>query len=111
MEKFGASNSIVNNGPVSIFAYCASSILMTVTNKFVVGAYEFNLNFFLLAVQAAVCLVTIATLKGLGIITYRQFNKDEAKKWFPIAFLLVLMIYTSSKALHYSLNVRSEERR
>ena len=35
------------------------------------------------------------------IITYRQFNKDEAKKWSPIAFLLVGMIYTSSKALQY----------
>lgn len=93
--------SIVNSGPVSILCYCASSILMTVTNKYVLSGYSFNLNFLLLAVQAGVCIATIGTLKALNIITYRQFNKDEARKWMPIAFLLVAMIYTSSKALAY----------
>ncbi|KAH3660483.1 hypothetical protein OGAPHI_007069 [Ogataea philodendri] len=91
---------LANSGPVSIFAYCASSILMTVTNKYVVSG-DFNLNFFLLAVQSVVCLATISVLKFLGIITYREFNSTEAKKWSPIAFLLVGMIYTSSKALQF----------
>lgn len=95
------ANTITNSGPISILAYCLSSILMTVTNKFVVSGFNFNLNFLLLAVQSIVCIVTIGTLKTFGIITYRQFNKDEAKKWSPIAFLLVGMIYTSSKALQY----------
>ncbi|KAI5958047.1 VRG4 [Candida theae] len=95
------ASSITNSGPISILAYCLSSILMTVTNKFVVSGFNFNLNFLLLAVQSVVCIVTIGTLKTFGIITYRQFNKDEAKKWSPIAFLLVGMIYTSSKALQY----------
>mgnify|MGYP000057060537 CR=1 FL=1 len=92
---------ISNSGPISIAAYCLSSILMTVTNKYVLSGFSFNLNFFLLAVQSIVCIVTIGSLKSLNIITYRQFNKDEAKKWSPIAFLLVAMIYTSSKALQY----------
>ena len=39
-----------NNPPMSILAYCGSSILMTVTNKYVLNS-SFNLNFFLLAVQ------------------------------------------------------------
>ncbi|CAH2351878.1 GDP-mannose transporter 1 [[Candida] railenensis] len=94
-------DSIANNGPLSIISYCASSILMTVTNKYVLSGYSFNLNFFLLAVQSGVCIATIATLKAFGVITYRQFNTDEAKKWSPIAFLLVAMIYTSSKALQF----------
>lgn len=38
-----------------ILSYCASSILMTVTNKYVLSGLNFNLNFFLLAVQ--VCLL------------------------------------------------------
>ncbi|ODV64631.1 putative Golgi apparatus GDP-mannose tramsporter [Hyphopichia burtonii NRRL Y-1933] len=104
MEKSftgGATSSIANSAPISIFSYCASSILMTVTNKYVLSGYNFNLNCFLLAVQSIVCIVTIGTLKTFGVITYRQFNKDEAKKWSPIAFLLVAMIYTSSKALQY----------
>ena len=42
--------SISNNPPMSILAYCGSSILMTVTNKYVLSS-NFNLNFFLLAVQ------------------------------------------------------------
>jgi GDP-mannose transporter len=96
-----AMDSIANNAPLSIALYCALSILMTVTNKFVLLGYSFNLNFFLLAVQAAVCIVTIALLKAFGVITYRQFNADEAKKWSPIAFLLVAMIYTGLRALQY----------
>ncbi|RLV92550.1 GDP-mannose transporter [Spathaspora sp. JA1] len=95
------ASSISNSGPVSILAYCLSSILMTVTNKYVLSGFNFNLNFFLLAVQSIVCIVTIGSLKSLGTITYRQFNKEEAKKWSPIAFLLVAMIYTGSKAIQY----------
>lgn len=96
-----AAPSISNSAPFSIMSYCGASILMTVTNKYVVSGYSFNLYFFLLAVQSIVCIVTIATLKAFGVITYREFNKQEAKKWSPIAFLLVGMIYTSSRALEY----------
>jgi len=34
-----------------IFAYCCSSIMMTVTNKSVLSSYDFKLNFLLLAIQ------------------------------------------------------------
>lgn len=100
MSSYSGSSSVVNSAPISIFSYCASSILMTLTNKFVLSGM-FNLNFFLLAIQSVTCIVTIGTLKSFNIITYRQFNKDEAKKWFPIAFLLVAMIYTGSKAIQF----------
>lgn len=40
-----------NNAIFPVLSYCASSILMTVTNKFVLSGTGFNLNFFLLAVQ------------------------------------------------------------
>lgn len=93
--------SLVNSPQASIFAYCASSILMTVTNKYVLSGYDFNLNCLLLAVQQLVGLCTIALLKQFGVISYRNFNKDEAKKWFPIALMLVIMVYTSSKAIHH----------
>lgn len=92
---------MVNSPPVSILSYCFASILMTLTNKFVLSAYSFNLNFFLLAVQGIVCIAVIGSLKSFGVITYREFNKGEAKKWFPIAVLLVGMIYTGSKAIQY----------
>lgn len=93
--------SLVNNGPVSIFSYCLSSILMTVTNKYVVNGYDFNMNFVLLLVQSSVCVVAISALKACGVITFRPLNKTDAKNWSPISILLVVMIYTSSKALQF----------
>ncbi|KAI3405827.2 VRG4 [Candida oxycetoniae] len=95
------ASSITNSGPISIFAYCLSSILMTVTNKYVLSGFNFNMNFLLLSIQSIVCIVTIGSLKSLNIITYREFNRDEAKKWLPIVLLLVCMTYTSTWALKY----------
>ena len=51
--------------------------------------------------QNIICIVAIGTGKSLGVITYRDFNTDEAKKWFPISLLLISMIYTGSKAIQY----------
>ncbi|KAI8070895.1 hypothetical protein BC940DRAFT_235045 [Gongronella butleri] len=66
-----------------IGCYCFASILMTVTNKYVLSGYGFNMNFLLLTIQ------------------FRDFEKDEARKWMPIAAALVAMIYTGSKSLQY----------
>ncbi|ORY09910.1 hypothetical protein BCR34DRAFT_363228 [Clohesyomyces aquaticus] len=92
---------VVDNPSFAIMSYCASSILMTVTNKYCLSGVDFNLNFFLLCVQSVVCVVAISTCKTLGVITYRDFNSDEAKKWFPISLLLIGMIYTGTKALKF----------
>lgn len=43
--------AVVNNPMFSILAYCGSSILMTVSNKYCVNGTGWNLSFFLLAVQ------------------------------------------------------------
>ncbi len=43
--------AVANNPIIPILSYCGSSILMTVTNKFVLSGTGFNLNFFLLCVQ------------------------------------------------------------
>lgn len=97
----GAFSHIVNSGPISILSYCGSSILMTVTNKFVVNIKNFNMNFVMLFVQSAVCIITLIILKGIGYAKFRPVNKMDVKNWFPISIFLVLMIYTSSKALQY----------
>lgn len=39
------------------------------------------------------------TVKKLGIISFRNFDLQDAKSWFPISFLLVTVIYTGSKSL------------
>ncbi|KAG0156665.1 GDP-mannose transporter 1 [Penicillium digitatum] len=96
-----ASTAISNNPALPVLAYCGSSIMMTVMNKYVLSGLDFNLNFLLLCVQSLVCIAAIQTCKSMGLITYRDFNADEAKKWFPITLLLIGMIYTGSKALQF----------
>jgi GDP-mannose transporter len=94
--------AVANNPVLPILSYCASSILMTVTNKFVLSGFGFNLNFFLLCVQvcspsaerlgdmvlmqrqSVVCVIAIQTCKSMGVITYRDFNTDEARKCEPL---------------------------
>ena len=51
--------------------------------------------------QSVICIVVIQSCKSFGLITYRDFKTDEAKKWFPISLLLIGMIYTGTKALKY----------
>lgn len=100
LQQFYAK--IDNSPPASIMAYCLSSISMTVVNKYVVSGTFWNLNFFYLAVQSIVCIVTIMVCKQLGMIsTLAPFDTTKAKKWFPISLLLVGMIYTSTKALQF----------
>jgi len=85
----------------SIACYCLASILMTLVNKFVVSGQNFSMNFLLLCIQSTVCCVCVAFVKRLGIISFREFDVQDAKQWFPISFLLVSVIYTGSKSLQY----------
>ncbi|KAJ6171659.1 hypothetical protein N7470_000726 [Penicillium chermesinum] len=95
------SNNMSSNPVLPVLAYCGSSIMMTVMNKYVLSGLDFNLNFLLLMVQSVVCIAVIQTCKSAGLITYRDFSSDEARKWFPITLLLIGMIYTGSKALQF----------
>jgi GDP-mannose transporter len=45
---------ITNNAPLSILAYCLSSISMTIVNKYVVSGRFWNLTFFYLTVQVSI---------------------------------------------------------
>ena len=56
-----ASSSISNSPAFPVLSYCASSILMTVANKYIVAFPGYNLNFFLLAVQVGCPLLQWST--------------------------------------------------
>ncbi|KAG8903906.1 GDP-mannose transporter into the lumen of the Golgi [Tulasnella sp. 403] len=84
-----------------ILSYCCASILMTVVNKFVVSGAHFSMNFLLLALQSIFCILCVVISKRLGLISFRDFDLEDAKKWFPISFLLVCVIYTGSKSLQF----------
>lgn len=75
-----ASSTVSNNPAFPVLAYCGSSIMMTVMNKYVLSGLDFNLNFLLLCVQSLVCIAAIQTCKSMGLITFRDFNTDEARK-------------------------------
>ena len=57
------------------------------------------MNFLLLTIQSTVCVACVMTVKMAGIITFRDFDSGDAKKWFPISALLVSVIYTGSKSI------------
>jgi len=59
------------------------------------------MNFLLLCIQSLVCVSCVATVKKMGIISFRAFDLQDAKAWFPISFLLVSVIYTGSKSLQF----------
>ncbi|KAL8817910.1 MAG: hypothetical protein Q9191_008055 [Dirinaria sp. TL-2023a] len=62
--------AVANNPILPVISYCGSSIMMTVTNKFLLSGTGFNLNSFLLAVQALQFLsIPVYTIfKNLTII-------------------------------------------
>lgn len=84
-----------------IFTYCVASIVMTVTNKYVVSGGDFNMVFLLLTIQSLVTVMFLQAFKFLNLIKYREVDSETAKKWYPIVVFLVAMIYTGSKALQY----------
>ncbi|KAM0753189.1 GDP-mannose transporter [Meredithblackwellia eburnea MCA 4105] len=96
-----APNDIASHPALPVVCYCAASISMTVINKFVVSGSHFSMNFLLLGIQSVVCVACVIIAKRLGVITFRDFDKDDARRWFPISFLLVLVIYTGSKSLQF----------
>lgn len=57
------------------------------------------MNFLLLCIQSTVCVGCVLAVKKLGVISFRTFDVQDAKAWFPISFLLVTVIYTGSKSL------------
>ncbi|KAF8141706.1 hypothetical protein EV363DRAFT_1467645 [Boletus edulis] len=95
------NNVAVSSAGLPIISYCIASILMTVVNKFVVSGRQFNMTFLLLSFQSIVCIACVVAVKKLGIISFRDFSMLDAKTWFPVSTLLVIVIYTGSKSLQY----------
>ncbi|KAG9102294.1 GDP-mannose transporter into the lumen of the Golgi [Ceratobasidium sp. 392] len=104
LRKDQATKSEAEGWAVSappIVFYCLASILMTVTNKFVLSGANFNMNFAFLAIQSITGVGCVVAAKRLGLITFRDFDMQDAKTWFPISFCLVMVIYTGSKSLQF----------
>lgn len=96
-DSGGEANSAIS----SVVCYCLASIMMTVMNKFVVSGSQFNMTFLLLSMQSIVCVACVIAAKKSGVISFRDFDMQDVKAWYPISCLLVSVIYTGSKSLQY----------
>ncbi|KAG5917738.1 GDP-mannose transporter into the lumen of the Golgi [Claviceps capensis] len=95
-------SSLDNNRGASVLAYCLSSMSMTIVNKYVISGSDWNMNLLYLAVQSIVGTAAIVICKQAGLIKdLGSFDSQKAKGWFPVALLLVAMIYTGNKALQF----------
>ncbi|KTW25615.1 hypothetical protein T552_03475 [Pneumocystis carinii B80] len=74
---------------------------MTIINKWVVTRYGFNLNFFMLIIQLLISIAILHIFEIFKVISLPKFTFSMVKQWFPISFLFITMIYTSSKALQF----------
>lgn len=91
-----------NAGAVApVLCYCASSIMMTVINKYCVSGQRFTMNLFVLLCQCAVCVSIVWLAKRLRLIQLRDLTWREVKMWFPISTMLVFVIWTGSKAIQH----------
>ncbi|CAK7200754.1 GDP-mannose transporter into the lumen of the Golgi [Sporothrix eucalyptigena] len=102
-SKSAIDLSRIENSPgFSILSYCLASISMTVVNKFLVSGSYWNMNFLYLALQSITCVVTIQIAVGLRLIPKLvTFSAKNCRTFFPVAALLVGMIYTGAQALKY----------
>lgn len=96
--------------------HCALTLKLMCIIQFVLSGSQFNMNFLLLTIQSVVCVSCVAVAKHMRVshfllgldfahaavfqlLTFRDFDTNDARKWFPISFLLVSVIYTGSKSL------------
>ncbi|KAJ2996158.1 GDP-mannose transporter into the lumen of the Golgi [Globomyces sp. JEL0801] len=84
-----------------VLAYCASSILMTVTNKLVLSSFDFKMNFLFLSFQSIGCILFLQLFTAFKLTKHRNLNSKDVKLWLKVTFSLVAMIYSGSKALQY----------
>ncbi|EPZ32602.1 hypothetical protein ROZALSC1DRAFT_28138 [Rozella allomycis CSF55] len=85
----------------ALLSYCMSSIMMTLTNKYVLSVHKFNLNFFLLGCQSLICVCLLLFCRSIGWVKFRQVERRNLIQWYPVSLMLVLMIYTGSKSIQY----------
>lgn len=90
-----------SSGYLALCSYCASSIGMTVLNKYVLSVHRFKLPFLLLACQSLVSVVFLIACKHFDVVDHRRLNRPDAFKWLPVSLLMIAMIYTGSRSLQH----------
>ncbi|KAI9187780.1 GDP-mannose transporter into the lumen of the Golgi [Blastocladiella emersonii ATCC 22665] len=86
-----------------IIAYCASSILMTLTNKLVLSGFPYRMVFLILAVQCIASAVLLELARAFGPRRFFSFTRPVSaatlRAWLPVACSMAAMLYTGGMAL------------
>uniref|UniRef100_H3GKF9 EamA domain-containing protein n=1 Tax=Phytophthora ramorum TaxID=164328 RepID=H3GKF9_PHYRM len=85
---------------MSCLVYSVMSNVMVLTNRYLLGKkyYGFDEKFFVVAVQAAVAVLVLELAKLQKIVSYDPYDAKIARKWAPVTFFFVAMLYTGMQA-------------
>lgn len=81
-----------------IASYCLASILMTVTNKYVLSGYDFNMNFLLLTIQVSFLIIFFLFFPNTKMYIYRTWL--QLYYYNPSSFLISSSFVDSIKRKH-----------
>ncbi|RNE99537.1 GDP-mannose transporter [Trypanosoma rangeli] len=96
VEKGGKTAEVL----ASILAYSICSMSMIILNKLVMFTYGLNFPMGLLFIQNSGAVLLVSFGKYMRWIHYPDFSMEVTKKWLPLTFLFVAMLWTSMKSLH-----------
>ncbi|KAF4316795.1 hypothetical protein BBO99_00005496 [Phytophthora kernoviae] len=84
----------------SCIVYSVMSNVMVLTNRYLLGKkyYGFDEKFFVVAVQAGVAVLVLELAKMQKLISYDPYDSQIARKWAPVTFFFVAMLYTGMQA-------------
>ncbi|CAI5743059.1 unnamed protein product [Hyaloperonospora brassicae] len=85
---------------ISCTVYSVMSNVMVLTNRYLLGRkyYGFDEKYFVVAVQAAVAVLVLELAKMQKIVSYDPYDRTVARKWAPVTFFFVAMLYTGMQA-------------
>ncbi|KAI9913014.1 hypothetical protein PsorP6_005066 [Peronosclerospora sorghi] len=85
---------------LSCIVYSIMSNVMVLTNRYLLGRnyYGFDEKFFVVAVQAAVAVLVLQLAKMQKVVSYDPYDSNVARKWAPVTFFFVAMLYTGMQA-------------
>jgi GDP-mannose transporter len=78
--------------------YLASSILTTLSNKYILSGLQFQMQYLLVALQS---LIIVLLLLGLRALRAADFGLARHRRWMVPSLFLSVMIFSGSKSLYY----------
>lgn len=82
-------------------AYCLSSVLMVLINKFALQTFPFASPTMLLFLQCGLCVILVGAARACGLLSHQPITARVVLTWVPSNCLFVAMLLTSFMALQH----------